>query len=128
MAAALGPVSIAVAGAEDREVLLGGEGCLGVRYRRSLPGRRRDAYRGGGRERERRPGCHPCGGCGLPPQEGWSAEVAGRAVGLVRQGGAGVLVKGKLDTADLLRAVLDSCLLYTSDAADDLLCVDLGGS
>src|SRR5659263_139446 len=25
------------------------------------------------------------------------------------------------------RAHLDSCLLYTSDAADDLLCVDLGG-
>src|SRR5450756_3137510 len=24
-------------------------------------------------------------------------------------------------------AVLESCLLYTSDAADDLLCVDLGG-
>src|SRR5665213_3476976 len=26
-----------------------------------------------------------------------------------------------------LRGMLDSCLLYTSDAADDLLCVDLGG-
>src|SRR5450756_3183202 len=25
------------------------------------------------------------------------------------------------------RAVSDTCLLYTSDAADDLLCVDLGG-
>src|SRR5680860_1895031 len=24
-------------------------------------------------------------------------------------------------------AAIDSCLLYTSDAADDLLCVDLGG-
>ena len=23
--------------------------------------------------------------------------------------------------------MIDSCLLYTSDAADDLLCVDLGG-
>src|SRR5450756_2080448 len=26
-----------------------------------------------------------------------------------------------------MRAVLKACLLYTSDAADDLLCVDLGG-
>ena len=26
-----------------------------------------------------------------------------------------------------LRPVLNACLLYTSDAADDLLCVDLGG-
>ena len=25
-------------------------------------------------------------------------------------------------------AALNGCLLYTSDAADDLLCVDLGGS
>src|SRR5450756_1647245 len=29
------------------------------------------------------------------------------------------------DTA--LRAAFKNCLLYTSDAADDLLCVDLGG-
>src|SRR5665213_4552829 len=28
--------------------------------------------------------------------------------------------------ADCPDAVLNSCLLYTSDAADDLLCVDLG--
>src|SRR5450756_2889797 len=26
-----------------------------------------------------------------------------------------------------LRSMYDNCLLYTSDAADDLLCVDLGG-
>ena len=32
--------------------------------------------------------------------------------------------KGKLYKTD---ATFDSCLLYTSDAADDLLCVDLGG-
>src|SRR5680860_1838137 len=28
---------------------------------------------------------------------------------------------------DLVRGWLKACLLYTSDAADDLLCVDLGG-
>ena len=28
---------------------------------------------------------------------------------------------------DTANAELDACLLYTSDAADDLLCVDLGG-
>ena len=27
----------------------------------------------------------------------------------------------------ILDALFNSCLLYTSDAADDLLCVDLGG-
>ena len=26
-----------------------------------------------------------------------------------------------------VRGLIDGCLLYTSDAADDLLCVDLGG-
>src|SRR5450756_1772242 len=31
------------------------------------------------------------------------------------------------DTVRPRRAQLQDCLLYTSDAADDLLCVDLGG-
>ena len=39
--------------------------------------------------------------------------------------------EGKItkETVDELATVhgLDICLLYTSDAADDLLCVDLGG-
>ena len=30
-------------------------------------------------------------------------------------------------TFELVKAFLPGCLLYTSDAADDLLCVDLGG-
>src|SRR5659263_770949 len=34
-----------------------------------------------------------------------------------------VLTKGKLPAATWI----EICLLYTSDAADDLLCVDLGG-
>ena len=32
------------------------------------------------------------------------------------------------DDADMRSLLCDVCLLYTSDAADDLLCVDLGGS
>mgnify|MGYP007112063226 CR=1 FL=1 len=31
------------------------------------------------------------------------------------------------DTPNFLDARGENCLLYTSDAADDLLCVDLGG-
>src|SRR5450756_2087998 len=38
--------------------------------------------------------------------------------------GAGGAVLGE---AGLGAALVASCLLYTSDAADDLLCVDLGG-
>src|SRR5450756_3236772 len=32
-----------------------------------------------------------------------------------------------LGNRDLAEGLADRCLLYTSDAADDLLCVDLGG-
>ena len=39
------------------------------------------------------------------------------------QGGSGFLCSGAL----MNNTQNDSCLLYTSDAADDLLCVDLGG-
>ena len=38
-----------------------------------------------------------------------------------------VLVGVTLITFALARVVPSNCLLYTSDAADDLLCVDLGG-
>ena len=31
------------------------------------------------------------------------------------------------DDFGMIHALLERCLLYTSDAADDLLCVDLGG-
>eukprot|EP00657_Telonema_sp_P-1_P008775 TRINITY_DN3077_c0_g1_i2.p1 TRINITY_DN3077_c0_g1~~TRINITY_DN3077_c0_g1_i2.p1 ORF type:complete len:149 (+),score=13.67 TRINITY_DN3077_c0_g1_i2:225-671(+) len=40
------------------------------------------------------------------------------------------IVRGALDTAgvgDRMQGRSKYCLLYTSDAADDLLCVDLGG-
>jgi len=33
----------------------------------------------------------------------------------------------RFSTDDILTAWYGTCLLYTSDAADDLLCVDLGG-
>ena len=58
------------------------------------------------------------------------AEACRKAVALVREGRAEILMKGLVSTALLMKAVLDKeggCLLYTSDAADDLLCVDLGG-
>ena len=37
------------------------------------------------------------------------------------------ILLGFQTTAAQIRAFLAICLLYTSDAADDLLCVDLGG-
>ena len=42
----------------------------------------------------------------VPNQDG-AAEAARRAVGLVRQGAAKLLMKGKMETAELLHAVLD---------------------
>ena len=40
---------------------------------------------------------------------------------------AGLVTKFQWWFIGILVAILISCLLYTSDAADDLLCVDLGG-
>src|SRR5450756_2990351 len=60
-------------------------------------------------------------------------EVDGRAevvsaIGVVG-GNVGTLTAGMVLFPDARPddGVLDVCLLYTSDAADDLLCVDLGG-
>ena len=39
----------------------------------------------------------------------------------------GVLYELKKQNPDKIFYLAGSCLLYTSDAADDLLCVDLGG-
>ena len=57
-----------------------------------------------------------------------------------RKNAADLIIKGKADAVkleggypsriDAIKAIVDMeipCLLYTSDAADDLLCVDLGG-
>src|SRR5665809_14807 len=49
-----------------------------------------------------------------------------RSVELAMQKGVRVLVRSSFDSPDLGGRGKD-CLLYTSDAADDLLCVDLGG-
>src|SRR5659263_311313 len=38
-----------------------------------------------------------------------------------------LLISSSIEIAYAARTVSESCLLYTSDAADDLLCVDLGG-
>ncbi len=43
----------------------------------------------------------------VSPEDGGAPEAARRAVGLVRQGQARLLMKGKMETADLLKAVLD---------------------
>src|SRR5450756_2406422 len=46
----------------------------------------------------------------------------------LRRTGNFVQGTGKPSAGDVPKAVdIDACLLYTSDAADDLLCVDLGG-
>ncbi len=107
--AAQGPgrVSIAVAGAEDREILLAVRDAVrsGIAYPFLVgdAARVRAAASAAGVDLD---------GIGaelvdVPAQEGWSAEVARQGVALVTRGQADVLVKGKLDTADLLRGVLD---------------------
>src|SRR5680860_459704 len=45
---------------------------------------------------------------------------------LIQAIGQGYDALSKKNKGDLSLAVRSSCLLYTSDAADDLLCVDLG--
>ena len=47
--------------------------------------------------------------------------------GIVRRRGLRVLNHEELKNGDVSLEYVSSCLLYTSDAADDLLCVDLGG-
>src|SRR5665213_4470089 len=49
------------------------------------------------------------------------------AAGAERRLAAYIVARAPAPTPDELRALLRDCLLYTSDAADDLLCVDLGG-
>src|SRR5450756_3178043 len=57
--------------------------------------------------------------------QGGQGELAARSLA---EGAADFLYKplGK-DPLPRILASLSTCLLYTSDAADDLLCVDLGG-
>src|SRR5450756_1130454 len=65
----------------------------------------------------------PATGCwllppGLSPKSGATNELE------TRSNSAWVMVCGAPSSSTIS---LYSCLLYTSDAADDLLCVDLGG-
>src|SRR5450756_3251250 len=63
--------------------------------------------------------------CSAGAPSGWG----GTGVFGVRSRLPGERVGTGHDLADLLRdlGLAGRCLLYTSDAADDLLCVDLGG-
>ena len=61
----------------------------------------------------------------------WFTERQGNRIGRLSPGN-GAITEYVIPTANSQPAassgeVSDSCLLYTSDAADDLLCVDLGG-
>lgn len=102
-----GRTSLAVAGAEDREVLLA--------VRDAVQGGFATAFLVGDGSRIASVASQievdlqkiEATIVDVPAQEGWGIEVSRRAVHLVREGQAGVLVKGKIDTADLLRAVLD---------------------
>src|SRR5665811_383692 len=85
----------------------------------------------------------PCASCFAPalrlqgggdggvqvPSQGAGAEVRGHAS--VDRGGAGMFVSAlflnEAGIPTVLDQVGDICLLYTSDAADDLTRVDLGG-
>src|SRR5450756_1746237 len=71
-----------------------------------------------------------------PPQSAEPPPAATLGAGQVRvglilplsaPGNAGVAAQSMKNAADLALAEFKNCLLYTSDAADDLLCVDLGG-
>src|SRR5680860_1905827 len=60
--------------------------------------------------------------------DGLLARRGGRALGdLSVGGGEGDQVQPVELVGDVAPGVAGGCLLYTSDAADDLLCVDLGG-
>lgn len=103
----LGQATIAVAGAEDREVLLAVRDAAAAGFARPyLVG---DASRITAVARQNDIELDAIGVeiVDVPAQSGWGQDVARSAVQLVHQGNATVLVKGKLDTADLLRAVLD---------------------
>src|SRR5680860_1868649 len=62
------------------------------------------------------------------PEDGYDVSCLSRAGGLV-QCAKGLVVQAHHSYADAppLEVLVYPCLLYTSDAADDLLCVDLGG-
>mgnify|MGYP002685020203 CR=1 FL=1 len=56
-----------------------------------------------------------------------AAGACGPSRGAIRFGLAAIKGVGEAAVQGLLRARDEGCLLYTSDAADALLCVDFGG-
>ncbi|HEX9016760.1 MAG TPA: bifunctional enoyl-CoA hydratase/phosphate acetyltransferase [Chloroflexota bacterium] len=103
----IGQTPVAVAGAEDREVLLAVRDAAASGL--ALPLLVGDSSRITAVAAQNEIDLRAIGAelVDVPTQSGWGTEVARSAVRLVRDGRAAVLVKGKLDTADLLRAVLD---------------------
>lgn len=103
----LGPVAVAIAAAEERELLLAARDAAeeGI----AVP------YLVGDAERIRRLASREgidLDGLGavlvdVSGRDGDTLEIARRAVQLVHEGKARLLMKGRLETADLLRAVLD---------------------
>lgn len=103
----LGRTSIAVAGAEDRELLLATREAVEAGF--AAPLLVGDGSRIGAVAEAAGIDLDAIGArvVDVPAGDGWSAEVARRAVQLVTEGHASVLMKGKMETADLMRAVLD---------------------
>ena len=64
----------------------------------------------------------------LSPEEHAKLEITlPTALELCRLGLATMIDIRQSFEIEMKGAIPDTCLLYTSDAADDLLCVDLGG-
>ena len=57
----------------------------------------------------------------------YKRQLLGGFKGLSGSDLGGLAIKGALEKAGVTGEQVDYCLLYTSDAADELLCVDLGG-
>ncbi len=103
----VGPAPVAIAAPEEREVLLAVRDAAGAGI--ALPYLVGDARRmaavaaGEGIDL----GELKAEVVDIPADRGGAAEAGRRAVEVVRQGRATVLMKGKMETAELLRAVLD---------------------
>src|SRR5680860_1860012 len=72
---------------------------------------------------------HPQGGGSMSEHDAGQAKPfrGGEGGEGMTYADAGVDIRAGEEAVRLIREQVDSCLLYTSDAADDLLCVDLGG-
>ncbi len=107
VARGVGPARVAIASPEEREVLLAVRDA--VRAGIALPYLVGDGQRIAAVAAREGIDLQELKGqlVDVPAGEGQSTEVARRAVELVHRGQATVLMKGKMETADLLRATLD---------------------